>query len=156
MTRLIAFLAVLLLATPRPGVAQELTAEQEEVWSTFSQGIAHWVAEDIEALYEHVHPDFVWWNNGNSVPGDYDAAWTLDTASAELEGKWLSYDLTPLTIQIHGDHAVINAYMRGFREDGRGGTPTWTTMRFHENWMKEDGRWRLIANYLHFEGPPDE
>lgn len=156
MTRLAKFFAVLLLATPGPGLAQELTAEQEEVWSAFSQEIAHYVAGEIEASYQHVHPDFVWWNNGNSVPGDYGAAQTLDTASAEYGGKWLSYDLTPLTIQVHGDYAVLNAYMRGFREDGRGGTPTWTTMRFHNDWLKEDGRWLLIANYLHFEGPRGE
>ena len=141
----------LLLAFASVAPAQELTAEQQEVWTAFEQEVALWVSGDMEANYEFVHPDFVWWNSGNSVPGDYDAAWILDNGSADYAGKWVAYDLTPLTILVYDDFAVLNAYMRGFREDRPGGDAKWTTLRLHNDWKKDDGRWRLVANYIDFE-----
>jgi ketosteroid isomerase-like protein len=148
--RFVAALSVCtLLAVPIH--AQELTPEQQEVWTAVEALVDHFTSGELEAAYEYLHPELVWWNTGNSVPGSRDEAWELDNAFAMYAGKWLAHTLTPLAVVVSGDAAAVYAYQRGFREDTPGGNASWATMRLVFVMKKEDGRWLQLANYLHFE-----
>ena len=57
---------------------------------------------------------------------------------------------TPLTIQVFGDFAVVNAYVRGFMSEF-GGEPAWFTLRWHSGWAKEGENWLCVSNFLYFE-----
>ncbi|UCG84824.1 MAG: hypothetical protein JSW71_12780 [Gemmatimonadota bacterium] len=46
--------------------------------------------------------------------------------------------LTPLTILVYDDFAVINFYVRGLLQEP-GGVPTFTTIRWLNVWKKENG-----------------
>jgi ketosteroid isomerase-like protein len=141
-------LAVLLPLTLQ---AQEWSAEQQEVWTQVERHLVAFHAGDMETAYESVHPDFVFWNSNNSVPGDRSSAWELDRIFfRELGGIWHTALFTPLTILVYDDFAVINFYVRGLLQEP-GGVPSFTTIRWLNVWKKETGGWMLVANYGDFE-----
>jgi ketosteroid isomerase-like protein len=151
-----AAIAVLALAVlfPLTSQAQAWSVEQKQVWAEAERISAAFCAGDMETYYEFVHPDFVFWNNSNSVPGDRKAALELDTHFfGELGGRWHTATFTPLTILVYDDFAVINMYARGFLQVP-GGVPAHNTLRMLGVYKKENGRWMLIANYLDGETTP--
>jgi len=141
--------AASLAATPASG--QQWTAEQTEVWTAVQSMWADYSSERLDAAFDAHHPDFVFWNDGNSVPGTKEMADNLDTfwfGSSDFHET----SATPLTIQVFDDFAIVNAYVRGFQSKF-GGEPTWFTMRWHSGWTYEGGRWLCASNFLYFEAP---
>ena len=81
---------------PAGSVAQEWSAAQQEVWTAVSNLCDRFYANDVDGLYEYVHPELVWWNIDNDAPGDYDTALLLDGASMPTN-TWIAGSCSPLT-----------------------------------------------------------
>jgi len=143
--------ALAVLAGPVAAEAQQWSSAQQEVWKAVSEMVGHFYNNEIAEGYEYVHPEFVWWNNGNDVPGsDYELSKNEDTIFAAHARKWLSGSCTPLTIQAFDTFAVVNCYCRGYREAAAGQDPQWRTMRALLVMKKEGGKWLQVSNYIDF------
>lgn len=145
--RSLSVVSLLLLLTASTAAAQRWTPEQEEVWKAVEAAAMAYTSGDVS--YETVHPDFVFWNAGNSVPGDREAARALDTAfwgavGARMHGR----SITPLTILVFDDVAAVHAYIRGYQAFGEE-TPKFAGIRWTSVWKKEDGKWLQALNYGH-------
>ena len=139
---------LVVLAMPLNVIAQAWSPEQQEVWEVVEEMNQRFTSGDITGGYEFIHPDVVWWNTTNDVPGDYETAKKLDTVFGEHARKWLVNICTPLTIQVFDTFAVVNTYCRGFRETEAGQDPEWQTRRRHFVMKKEGTKWLLVANFF--------
>jgi len=86
-------IAVLALAvlSPLTLYAQEWSSAQKAVWAETQRQHVAFYAGDMETNYEFMHPDFVFWNSHNSVPGDLSSARELDRCFfEEFGGRWHS------------------------------------------------------------------
>lgn len=102
---------------------------------------------DMDTSYEAIHPDFVFWNEAHSVPGNRETALTLDTAFWGVVGARMhGTTVTPLTILVYDDIAAVHAYVRGYQSVGSA-DPTLATFRWTSVWKKEDGKWMQVLNY---------
>jgi len=145
------FAILMFLLFSIPAIAQQWTTQQKEVWKTLEDQIKAFASGDMEANYKFIHPDFVFWNDWNSVPGDYETAKKLDSAWFKLGAKTYAFTLTPLTILINGDFAVLNFYLRGFRQEPGATEVKFVGLRLHNLWKKEGGKWLLLANFIYEE-----
>lgn len=129
------------------------TSEQQEVWQAVERLALAFNRGDMKTVYEGVHPDFVFWNSDNAVPGDRDTAQTLDTAFwGVVDARMHGTTVTPVTITVIGDVAAVHAYVRGYRAIGEG-EPQFSAVRWTSVWKKEDdGRWLQILNYADPDG----
>ncbi len=129
--------------------AQEWNAEQSEVWESVERMWDDYSSERLDAAFDAHHPEFVFWNSGNSVPGTKAMADGLDTFWF-VSSDYHETSATPLTIQVFDDFAIVNAYVRGFMSEF-GADPEWFTMRWHSGWTKEGDTWLCVSNFLYFE-----
>lgn len=143
----IGLVAAVSLALSGPVAAEELSAAQQDVWETVSVSHELFLQGKIDESFKYIHKDVVWWNKVTPVPGDYDSAYLLDQAFDTHTGKWLAYDIVPLTVLVFDTFAVVNFYVRGLREETPGGNAILVHQRYHNTWKKEGGRWLLVANY---------
>ena len=140
--------AVLVMAAPLTAAAQQWTPEQLEVWEAVEWTAVAFNQGDMSVSYEAVHPDFVFWNSDNSVPGDREAAFALDTALwGPVGSRMYGTTASPLTILVYGDFAAVHAYVRGYRSVGSR-DPEFSAIRWTSAWKKEDGKWLQILNYI--------
>ncbi len=136
------------LALSSTASAQTWSSEQQEVWKAVDEMILRFASGDVERAFEFVHPDIVWWNSANDVPGGYDAGKRHDTMFWQNARRRISHDCVPLTIQVYDTFAVVNAFCRDNLEPRAGEDPEWSTLRLHLVMKKEGSRWLQIANYL--------
>ena len=144
---LIAVVVAAVAASPMQ--APQWSAEQSEVWAAVEAMWNDYSSENLEAAFAAHHPDFIFWNNTNSVPGTKEMADELDTFWFE-SGAMLRTSVTPLTIQVFDDFAIVNAYVRGFAQEF-GGAPQWMTWRWHSGWAKEGDEWLCVSNFIYWE-----
>lgn len=146
--RMTTLLAILLVMIPSTATAQKWTPEQEEVKAAVEATVRLFNEGDMNKSYELVHPDFVFWNGENAVPGDRETAFTLDSAVWGPVGtRSYGATVTPLTIKVFDDVAAVHAYIRGYRSVGDG-EPEFSAVRWTTVWKKEDGKWLQILNYI--------
>jgi len=148
MRRALLLFASIILFTSVEATAQQWSPEQQEVWQAVNEMSNFFSSGDIEAAYEFIHPELIWWNTNEDVPGDYETAKKLDTAFAENGRKWLTRSCTPLTIQVFEGFAVVNGYCRGFRETEEGKDPEYKTLRLLNVMKKEGAKWLQVANFI--------
>jgi ketosteroid isomerase-like protein len=147
MRALIVATAAILVGTPVS--AQQWSAQQSEVWEAVQRLWDDYSSERLEDAFRAHHPQFVFWNSANSVPGTKEMADNLDTFWFK-SSDFHETHATPLTIQVFDDFAIVNAYVRGFISEF-GGAPKWATWRWHSGWKKEEGEWLCVSNFIYFE-----
>ena len=135
-----------------PAIAQNWTAEQKEVWKALDDQISTGVKGDLETMWdEYIHPDCSLWWTAVTVPVDRETAKKLDTAWFQLGGKYHAFTLTPLTIKVYDDFAILNFYVFGYHSEPGSDEIKQHSVRLHNTWKKENGRWLLLATHNVFE-----
>ena len=130
---------VFIVASGLSSFAEELTAEQKEVWNAIVADIENFKIGDVDKLMEARHDDFVgWFGNKRSLYGKTGAntyykgwfGWGVPT----------KFDIEPVKILIMGN--VANAYytfdMSGQNYSNKG--------RAIETLVKEGNKWLLISH----------
>jgi hypothetical protein len=149
MTFLVRIVAISLLFDSSATFSQEWSPEQLDVWASVEKLVEDFYAGNVEDLDRH--PDFVFWNAQNPAPGDKQAAALQDEKLFRSGVKFYDATITPLTINVHGDFATVNAYIQVFQllpgEESR----TLISARFHSDWTKEDDTWFNTSNFLYRE-----
>ena len=134
--------------------AQELTKQQNELWSALERQVDLWLKEDWANHEEYIHPKAIGWDD--NLPAPVSATRVMDYVKALRMGadEVVSHYLTPVTVTVVDDVAIINCYVRVLTKQD--GALLESTYRLHNTWKKEDGRWLLLAtcNATVEEGKP--
>jgi ketosteroid isomerase-like protein len=133
---------------------QELTKQQNEPWSALERQVDLWLKRDWANHEPYMHPRAV--ILFDTLPSPVSAARMMHYIEAFSDGadEVVSHYLTPVTVTVVDDVAIINCYVRVLtRKDGE---LLESTYRLHNTWKKEDGRWLLLAtcNATVEEGKP--
>ena len=132
-------------------MAQDFSEEEQEAWSTLETQLNHAYAGEWDRNQEYLHPDLVLWGPESEVPYPMtesgQALWQTFIARS---GTVLGHELTPVTVVVDGDVAIINFYVRALVEATPGGTVEWVSWRGHNTWKKRGNRWLLLATYNTF------
>ena len=149
MRRILGVVLGLALLLPITIQGQEWTAEQEDLWAW---EISCWQTEDIQTAMACLHEDFVGWGLGNPVPvnkEDKRPGWARSFETTEQ----VFLNLKPISVQIHGNSAVLVYVATSVIRDKATGEET----RYVELWtdvaLRDGGQWYWIADHgTTFEG----
>lgn len=128
-----------------PAAAGDWTDAQQAVWSNVEAYWSAWAKGDVGGFFSYVDDDYMGWSVDSPMP-----------ASKASSNKWMSfwatnnsvamYEITPLTILLHGDVAIVHYYYsqatkdkeeKMHSEQGR-----WTDIL-----VKQGDRWVLFADH---------
>ena len=153
MKYLISIIAVLILAATL--YAGEFTKEEKEVLETLNTELSHVFADEIDEEAKYNHPRAIYWGTRSPVPAPasekVEELWKLQRANSLV--KYLGFKIVPLTVVVVGNTAIINAYITVLVKPTPDSEPVWRQSLLHNTWVKEEGRWLLLANY---NTDPDE
>ena len=136
-------LFILIVLAVSPGTAQELNAEQQEVWQALE---ACWSAKTIETAMACLHDDYVSFKTAESVPTnktDNLAAWAhgLET----VEPVWVYRK--PLNIDVRGNVAVV-LYVVDFVERNKAtGEETAGKYNWTEVFVRDGRTWKALTDH---------
>ena len=105
----------ILMAMSVPASAQEWSAAQKEVWKNVQ---TYWDLEakqDLDGFMSYFHEDYVGWGKRSDFPGDK-AQVRKWVAESHKNTKNLITDLSPLTINIFDDVAIVHYYYSQLNE----------------------------------------
>ena len=147
MIRLLAAAVAMLLLAPHL-MAQNFTAEEQEAWSALETQLEHVYAAEWDEVGGFLHPDVVFWDPENPVPYPVtESSLALGQLAFGRTGNVLGHELTPVSVVVDGDVAIINFYVRYLLEADPGGAVEWVSWRGHNTWKKRGNRWLLLATY---------
>jgi hypothetical protein len=133
---------------------QELTKQQKEPWSALERQVDLWLKRDWTNHEQYIHPKAIEWDD--TAPAPVSAARAMHYVKALFADadEVVAHYLTPVTVTVVDDVAIINCYARVLTR--RDGELLESTYRLHNTWKKEDGRWLLLAtcNATVEEGKP--
>ena len=150
MKYLISIIAVLILTVTL--YAGDLTEEEKEVLETLNTQLGHVFAGQIDENTKYLHPRFVHWGTFSPVPApDSEAGrrlWKLERDNSSAEH--LGFEIVPLTVVVVGNTAILNVYLNILMKPKPDSEPVWRQVLLHNTWVKEKGRWLLLATYNTF------
>ena len=133
--------AAVLMATA--STAQELTAEQLEVWNTVEACFDARVADDGDAFIDCFHEDYTFWWSEDVLPSGKDFVRGIVPINLPREDMVLA-DPRPARIVVRGDVAVVHWGVRFFVR-GADGTLTLSAERSSMTLVRENERWRYFG-----------
>ena len=131
--------AASLIAVPIAGVASAAPRSDVEVIRELNAGyVRAFLNSDADWYDRHLTQDFVCiLTTGATV----DRATFLE--NARKPHTTVSYDLSEVTIRVHGDAALVSALGTWSRKDGTGGRT-----RYVDVWVRENGVWKAVSAQL--------
>ena len=146
MARISAWILTLLLCVPATAELT-MTSDEREAWATLSDQIEAGVAGNWDTVATYFHSEYVTW--GATLPIPHPRSMATDQIEFLLAGavEYLAYDLLPLTVNVVGDTATINAIFRSAVRSAPGAQPSELHMRLHNTWIRTDDGWKLLSNY---------
>jgi len=141
MRRATLLVPLILLAAP-PLIAQEWTAEQQEVVEWLETFAAEAWAGDADAFIPWLHPEFTSWNFSEQKPQSFDA---FTEGAAEYFDTYSSVEVgvKPMSVTVLGDVAVAHTWYKEVltSADGESAyTGRWTLVL-----TKTDDGWKNLA-----------
>jgi Domain of unknown function (DUF4440) len=144
-TRLVSLtvLSLVICGLSGAAVAQSWSAEQQEIWQFEEQQWKMAAAKDASWIDAMVHPNISYWETGEAMPQNRAslARWFRydSTNSTTLE-----HELSPISILITGNVAVVNYYYSAAVEDHKKEREM-VTGHYMDVLIKENGRWKFLA-----------
>lgn len=127
---------VAMLAVPLFGTT---TRRDEDVIRTLNAGyVRAFLTSDADWYDRHITADFTCIVTTGAV---VDRATFL--ANARMPHEVVAYDLSDITVRIHGDAALISALGAWTRKDGTTGRTRYTDV-----WVREHGSWKAVSAQL--------
>ena len=131
--------AASLIAMPIAGVAPAAVRSDVETIRELNAGyVRAFMNSDADWYDRHLTPDFVCILTTGA---------TVDRASflenARKPHTTLTYDLSEVTIRVHGDAALVSALGTWTRSDGTAGRT-----RYVDVWVRKDGAWKAVSAQL--------
>lgn len=136
-------LAAAAVLMPIASIAQELTAEQQEVWNTVEACVDATVADDGDTLIDCFHEDYTFWWSEDVLPFGKDRVRGIIPNILPSEDIALA-DPRPARIVVRGDVAVVHWGVRFFVR-GADGTLTPSAERVSMTLIRENERWHYFG-----------
>jgi hypothetical protein len=124
-------------------LGEQWTAEQKEVWE-FEKSC--WDPKDVEKGMACFHDDYVAWGPGSPAPlnkADRRAFLARELETSEIVFLYLK----PLSIQLHGNMAIVLYVSTVTVRNKATGEETTTTERWTDVCLKEGDRWTWVADH---------
>ena len=137
------FLTAAALVIAAPTSAQEWTAEQQDVWE-FEQ--ACWAAQELEVIMNCFHDDFKGWGLDATVPTTKEDRTPFFARGLETDEQ-VFLSLQPVHIHVRGNAATALYLVTYTNRNRETGVETTLTERWTDILVREDGRWRWIADH---------
>ncbi len=128
-----------------PVAAADWSAAQQDVWKNVEAYWASWSKGDINGFQGYVHEDYSGWSVDSPLP-----------AGKSSSGKWMGfwaanntvlvYEVTPVSIMVRGDVAVVHYYYSQVSK-GSDGKMKSAKGRWTDILAKQGDRWVLIADH---------
>jgi ketosteroid isomerase-like protein len=135
----------LLMALPGAATAGDWSAEQKEVWEAIETCNSHFVEKNLEAAMDCIHDDFRGWLYNEPVPRGKASFETVGTYMLKTRDTVAS-ELRPIDIMVLGDFAVVHYFFVEVSKD-QDGKESYQQGRWTDVLIKEDGKWRWIADH---------
>lgn len=126
-----------------PASAQGWNAEQQEVWQVEEQQWKMAAAKDQSWIDSMVHPNVSYWETGQAMPQNR-ASLTRWFRYQSTTATTLEQELTPISIVVTGNVAVVNYYYSAARENQKKEREM-VTGHYMDVLIKDGGRWKFIA-----------
>ena len=124
-------------------VAQSWSAEQQEIWQFEEQQWKMAAAKDPTWIDAMVHPNVSYWETGEAMPQNR-ASLTRWFRYDSTNGTTLEQELSPISIVITGNVAVVNYYYSVAVENYKKEREM-VTGHYMDVLIKENGRWKFLA-----------
>jgi ketosteroid isomerase-like protein len=141
MRRAALLVSVILFAAP-PLIAQEWTAEQQEVIDWLDTFTAEAWAGDVDAFLPWLHPEFTSWDYSQKKPESF-AAFTEGAAKYFETYSSIDLEAKPMSVTVLGDVAVVHAWYKEVLTSADGESAylgRWTLVL-----TKTDDGWKNLA-----------
>ena len=147
MKYLISVIAILILAATL--YAGEFTKEEKEVLETLNTQLSHVFADEFDEEVKYMHPRAIYWGTYSPVPNPASEKgqilWKLQRANSLV--KYLGFEMVPVSVVVVGNTAILNVYLNILVKPTPDSEPVWRQTLLHNTWVKEEGRWLLLATY---------
>lgn len=122
----------------------ELSVDQAAVWTVVEDSWAAQAAEDGKWPAAFSHEKFISWEDARAAPEDLEP-YAARQRENDKAGDLTSHDLSPMTIKIAGDTAVVaySAKLEFASSDGETGSATRNIL---EVLVRDGGSWRYLAS----------
>ena len=137
--------AMLLLAFTMNVNAQNWTPQQKEVWSNVETYWDHQTKGNIDGFMSYFSADYMGWDYDSPVPEGKSAVGKYVTNGLKNR-KTVFYNITPVSIQIFDDIAVVNYYYTTQTENMEG-KKDWAKGRWTDILQKQGPKWVLVADH---------
>ena len=130
--------AASLIAMPFGGPTVARTSDEDAIRELNAGYVRAFMNSDAEWYDRHLMPDFACIVTSGSV---VDRATFLE--NARKPHTTVKYDLSEVTIRVHGDAALVSALGTWERKDGSRGRT-----RYIDVWVRKDGAWKAVSAQL--------
>jgi len=146
MLRLVILFAVIIFfAFTQNILAQQWTAEQQEVWKTVQTYNDYLGKGDIQAYPKYFDDTYRGWAYDYEAPEGKEAL--LNSLDYWFKNAKIIYlTITPSTIWVKRDFAYVHYYYTAVREN-KEGKAEWEKGRWTDILMKENGKWVIIGDH---------
>jgi len=143
--RIIVMLAVFSLPALTTVFAQEWSAAQKEVWKNVEAYWALDAAGNLDGFLAYFHDNYIGWEIGDPMPGNK-AALKKFVDHEYKTRKTVLYNITPVTINVFGNVAIVNYYYSRIAKDAEGKEKS-SSGRWADILMKQGDKWLLIGDH---------
>ena len=129
--------------------ASEMNSEEQQAWDTLESQLDLSVYGKYEEAEEYFHPELVFWGPDSRVPFTVSESGRrmLELERDNSNGKTLTHTLTPITVKVVGNTAIINALLELLNQASEDAEPERVQVILHNTWVQDGGKWRLLATY---------
>lgn len=145
LARVIVLLAVFSLLAATPLTAQQWSAAQQEVWKNVE---AYWALDasgNVDGFMSYFHDNYLGWEMNNPLPANKATVRKMIEHDYKTE-KVVLYNLTPASINVFGNVAIVNYYYAQIVKDADGKEKT-RSGRWADVVMKQGDKWVLIGDH---------
>ncbi len=143
--RAIALGILLVAACMTNAHAQEWSAAQKEVWKNVEAYWALDAAGNLDGFMSYFHDNYIGWEINQPMPGNKAKVRKFVGHEYTTEKAVLS-DITPVSINIFGNVAIVNYYYVRIAKDNDGKEKS-RSGRWADVLMKQGDKWVLIADH---------
>ena len=129
--------------------AAEMSRAEKQAWETLDAQIALSVSGKYAEAAKYFHPELTLWGPLRPVPATRDERGMrmLELEDEHSNSTTLAHTLTPITVNVVGDTAVINALLELLVQPSEGAEPQRIRVLLHNTWVKGGDGWQLLATY---------
>jgi hypothetical protein len=129
--------------------AADMSGPEQKAWDTLEAQLNLSVYGKYKDAEKYFHPALTFWGPYSPVPfqSSESGRRMLELGRDNSDAQNLAHTLTPITVKVVGDTAIINALLVVLVKPSEKAEPERRQSILHNTWVNEDGDWQLLATY---------